>query len=167
MSSSSLTFRRMQNEQSVAAQATLGPVPEAQFYIPATESAARPRWTLKQGDGFLVVDSHGDIGASAGGPDGFFYRDTRYLSHFEMLINGMQPLLLGSNLADDNAVFGVDLTNPDIYYSNRIILQKSLLHVARTVFLWQADVFHRFTVRNYASYRVLLLLSLPSHRDFA
>jgi glycogen debranching enzyme len=157
----------MQSEQSVAAQATLGPVPEAEFYIPATESGARPRRTMKQGDGFLVVDSHGDIGAAAGGPDGFFHQDTRYLSHFEMLINGMQPLLLGSNLADDNAVFSIDLTNPDIYYNNRIILQKSLLHVARTVFLWQADVFHRFTVRNYASYRVLLLLSLTFDSDFA
>jgi hypothetical protein len=37
------------------------------FYIPATASPSRPRRTLKYGDSFAVVDSHGDIGASRGG----------------------------------------------------------------------------------------------------
>jgi N-terminal domain of (some) glycogen debranching enzymes len=34
----------------------------------------------------------------AGGQDGIFNTDTRYLSRLELLLNGMQPLLLGSNL---------------------------------------------------------------------
>ena len=122
---------------------------------------------MKHGDCFVMLDSHGDIGASHGGPDGLFYLDTRYLSHFEVLINGVQTLLLGSNLADDNAVLGVDLTNPDIYYSNRLILEKSLLHISRTVFLSEDTLFHRFAVRNYASYQVRLLLSLTFDSDFA
>jgi hypothetical protein len=55
------------------------PLPEASFYIPATEPTTRLRRTMKQDDCFIVFDSHGDIGASPGGPDGLFYRDTRYL----------------------------------------------------------------------------------------
>jgi glycogen debranching enzyme len=161
------TLKRMLNEKADAVPEPSGPALEAPFYIPATESATRSRHTLKHGDGFIVVDSHGDIGASAGGPDGFFYRDTRHLSHFEMLINGMQPLLLGSNLADDNALLSVDLANPDIYYDNRVILQKNLLHICRTVFLSKAHLFHRFAIRNYGSYRVVLLLSLTFDADFA
>ena len=51
---------------------------EAPFYIPATGSASRPRRTLKHNDTFAVFDSHGDIGASGGGPDGLFDCDTRY-----------------------------------------------------------------------------------------
>jgi glycogen debranching enzyme len=86
--------------------------------------------------------------------------DTRYLSHFELLINGLQPLLLGSNLSDDNCVLSVDLTNPDIYYDKRILLQKNLLHVARTVFVWRSTLFHRFAVRNFSADRVRLLLSI-------
>jgi hypothetical protein len=35
----------------------------------------------------------------------------------------------------------VDLTNPDIYYDTRILLQKNLLHVARTVFVWRSTYF--------------------------
>ena len=73
-------------------------IPEARFYIPATGPATRPRRTLKYGDTFIVVDSHGDIGASAGGTDGLFHCDTRFLSHLELLLNGLQPLLLGSNV---------------------------------------------------------------------
>src|SRR5271168_986593 len=143
------------------------PLSEASFYIPVTEPATRLRRTMKQDDCFLVFDSHGDIGASPGGPDGLFNRDTRYLSHFELLINGLQPLLLGSNLSDDNCVLSVDLTNPDIYYDNRIILQKNLLHVARTVFVWRSALFHRFAVRNFGAERIRLLLSITFDNDFA
>jgi glycogen debranching enzyme len=141
--------------------------PETSFYVPATETTTRPRCTMKHDDCFLVLDSHGDIGASLGGPDGLFNCDTRYLSHFELLINGLQPLLLGSNLSDDNCVLSVDLTNPDIYYDKRIILQKNLLHVARTVFVWRSTLFHRFVVRNFSSDRVRLLLSITFDSDFA
>src|SRR5580698_4583928 len=101
---------------------------EASFYVAATEPTIRLRRTMKHDDCFLVFDSHGDIGASSGGPDGLFKCDTRYLSHFELLINGLQPLLLGSNLSDDNCILSVDLTNPDIYHEKRLILQKDLLH---------------------------------------
>jgi glycogen debranching enzyme len=91
----------------------LDAIPEARFYIPAT-GPTRPRRVLKHGDTFIVVDSHGDIGASPGGTDGLFHCDTRFLSHLELLLNGMQPLLLGSNVRDDNTQLTVDLTNPDI-----------------------------------------------------
>ena len=67
-------------------------------------SATRPRRTLKYGDTFIVADSHGDIGACAGGPDGLFHCDTRFLSRLELLHQRLQPLLLGSNVRDDNTL---------------------------------------------------------------
>jgi len=68
------------------ADVSLAPVAvEAPFYIPATDAPARPRRNLKHNDTFAVFDSHGDIGASAGGEDGLFDCDTRYLSHLELL----------------------------------------------------------------------------------
>src|SRR5580700_1379548 len=48
------------------------------FYIPATSPETRLRRTLKHDDTFLVIDAHGDLGASAGTGDGLFYRDTRF-----------------------------------------------------------------------------------------
>ena len=47
-------------------------VSESPFYIPMTGPATRLRRSLKHDDTFIVLDSHGDIGASAGGPDGLF-----------------------------------------------------------------------------------------------
>src|SRR3954462_15921505 len=90
------------------------PVGEPPFYIPMTGPAARPRRALKHDDTFVVLDSHGDIGASAGGPDGLFNADTRFLARLELGLHDVQPLLLGSNLRDDNSALTVDLTNPDI-----------------------------------------------------
>src|SRR5260370_35091128 len=97
-------------------------VAEAPFYIPATGSATRPRRTLKYGDTFAVVDTYGDIGASAGDVDGLFHNDTRFLSHLELLVNGEQPLLLGSNLRDDNTLLSVNLTNPNFFADGRSVL---------------------------------------------
>ena len=90
--------------QIIATPQTVELVAEAPFYIPMTGPAARPRRSLKHDDTFIVLDSHGDIGASAGGPDGLFNADTRYLARLELVLDDVQPLLLGSNLRDDNSV---------------------------------------------------------------
>ena len=133
-----------------AAQALhVDPIPEAPFYIAVADAASRSRRTLKSGDTFVVMDSHGDIGASAGGPDGLFHCDTRYLSRLELTINELQPLLLGSNLRDDNALLSIDLTNPDIFSDQRIVLPKDTLHIVRTVFLWRGTAYQRLGLRNF------------------
>ncbi|HLQ90151.1 MAG TPA: amylo-alpha-1,6-glucosidase [Xanthobacteraceae bacterium] len=140
---------------------------EVPFYIPATGPATRPRRTLKYGDTFIVLDSHGDIGASAGGTDGLFHADTRYLSRLELLLNGLQPLLLGSNLRDDNAWLTVDQTNPDFYRDDRIILEKDTVHVVRTIFLWRATAYQRLAIRNYGDRPLNLRLTIMFDADFA
>ena len=61
---------------------------EGPFYISAEAPQTRARHTLKQGDTFIVLDNHGDIGATAGATtDGLFCRDTRFLSRLELLVS--------------------------------------------------------------------------------
>src|SRR3954449_12619935 len=76
--------------------------------------------TLKHGDAFAVLDGYGDIGTAQGTAEGLFYRDTRYLSHYELRIEGKRPLLLSSTMHEDKAAFSVDLTNPDVCLLNTI-----------------------------------------------
>jgi glycogen debranching enzyme len=140
---------------------------EVPYYIPATVTATRPRRALKHGDTFIVVDSHGDIGASPGGSDGLFHADTRFLSHLELRLNGVQPLLLGSNVRDDNTLLAVDLTNPDLYVDQQIVLEKDIVHVARTLFLWRGTAYQRIAVRNHGLKPVEITLSLRFDNDFA
>src|SRR5215470_6834972 len=105
------------------------PAPETPFSVQATGPVGRSRRSLKHNDTFLVLDTHGDIGASAGGTDGLFQCDTRFLSRLELLINGMQPLLLASSLSDDNFLLTVDLTNPDIAVDGHVLFQKDMVHI--------------------------------------
>src|SRR5260370_13038997 len=90
--------------------------------MPMMGLATRPRWTLKHDDTFIVLDSHGDIGASAGGPDGLFNADTRYLARLELVLDKVQPLLLGSNLRYDNSALAGLLTNPAINRGGRTLI---------------------------------------------
>ena len=142
-------------------------VSESPFYIPMTGPAARPRRSLKHDDTFIVLDSHGDIGASAGGPDGLFNADTRYLARLELVLDDVQPLLLGSNLRDDNSALTVDLTNPDIYRNGRIVLQKDMLHIVRTIFLWRGTAYQRIGLQNHGENPASFDLTLLFDNDFA
>jgi glycogen debranching enzyme len=144
------------------------PPAEAPFYIGATEQpASRPTRVLKYGDSFIVLDSRGDITAASGGLAGLFHCDTRYLSRLEVLVNETHPLLLGSNLRDDNSAFVVDLTNPDLYADQHLQLEKDTVHILRTIFLWRGTAYQRLAVRNYGDHAVDLRLLILFANDFA
>ena len=140
---------------------------EDALHCPVTQSASRPRLALKHNDTFIVLDTHGDIGASPGGTDGLFYRDTRYLARLQLLLNDTQPLLLGSNLRDDNAALAVDLTNPDVFSDQQIVLEKDTVHILRTTFLWRDTAYQRLAIRNYGNRPVEIRLSILFASDFA
>ncbi|QPF86660.1 amylo-alpha-1,6-glucosidase [Bradyrhizobium genosp. L] len=151
----------------ITARITEQIVVESSFYIPMTGPAARPRRSLKHDDTFIVLDSHGDIGASAGGPDGLFNADTRYLARLEMVLEEVQPLLLGSNLRDDNSSLTVDLTNSDVYRNDRLVLQKDTLHIVRSIFLWRGTAYQRIGLQNHGEHAASFDLTLLFDNDFA
>src|SRR5580692_10370868 len=153
--------------QIISTSQTIEVVVEQPFYIPMTGPAARPRRSLKHDDTFIVLDCHGDIGASAGGPDGLFNADTRYLARLELVLDDVQPLLLGSNMRDDNSALTVDLTNPDIYRHGRIVLQKDILHIVRTLFLWRGTAYQRIGLQNHGENLASFDLTLLFDNDFA
>ncbi|MEE9251306.1 MAG: glycogen debranching N-terminal domain-containing protein, partial [Alphaproteobacteria bacterium] len=100
-----------ENPSSEPLDAVVSESPLVHFYIPATSSflERRPR-TLKHGDTFAVFDHYGDIVAGDGSPEGLYHEDTRFLSGFQLLINGRRPLLLSSTVQDNNVLLMVDLT---------------------------------------------------------
>jgi glycogen debranching enzyme len=79
----------------------------------------------------------------------------------------MPPLLLGSNLRDDNSVLTVDLTNPDIYFDQHLALPKDTMHIVRTLFLWRGGAYHRLGIQNHGDARIKISLSLSFDNDFA
>ena len=141
--------------------------PEALFSVQATGPTARSRRSLKHDDTFLVLDAHGDVGASAGGPDGLFHCDTRFLSRLELLINGVQPLLLASSLSNDNFLLTVDLSNPDIVVDGHVLFPKDMIHIVRSTFIWNKTVHQRIGVRNHGISPVMFDLTVKFGSDFA
>ena len=146
--------------------AIAAPVEETPFYIAARGALEAARRVLKHGDTFAVFDSFGDIGALATGEDGVFHRDTRHLSRCEFKLNGLQPLLLGSNIRDDNLILTVDLTNPDVYFDKKLVLPKDAVHIIRSIFLWDGTAYQRFGARNFGEHSADLTLSLSFASDF-
>jgi glycogen debranching enzyme len=151
----------------IAPKAVLDSIPETPFHIMATDLATRARRTLKHGDTFAVFDSHGDIGASSGGPDGLFHNDTRFLSQLTFLLNDCEPLLLNFSLRDDNTLLAADLTNPDILVDGQIVICQHTVHIVRTIFLWRDHAYQRFAIRNYGDRAVDLRFTINFDNDFA
>jgi glycogen debranching enzyme len=159
-------LRKAEETESLKSGQTTEAVAEP-FYIASRGPSSRPRRTLKDADTFAVFDSHGDMGASAGGPDGLFDHDTRYLSRLELLINGMQPLVLGSSVRDDNLTLTVDLTNPDVFQDGRIVLARDTIHIVRTTYLWKNAAHQRIAIVNHGAATEAFRLVLTFGNDFA
>src|ERR687897_1023270 len=140
-------------DQPAGAEALSRPAPAVEFYIPATSSLQerRPR-TLKHGDTFGVFDHYGNIVPGEGSPEGIYHKDTRYLSSLQLLINDRRPLLLSSNVQDNNALLTADLTNPDFFADGRLDLPRNTIHIVRARYIWEGCAHERLAVRNFAGH---------------
>jgi glycogen debranching enzyme len=138
------------------------------FYIPATATTSlyRPR-ALKSRHTFLVADHHGDCQALGPTAEGLFHEDTRYLSLLTVAFNGHRPLLLSSMVTEDNTVFTVDLTNPDIYAEGRVVLSRDTVHIQRSKVLAAGLLAEQVRVHNYALEPVEIELRVEFDADFA
>jgi glycogen debranching enzyme len=143
------------------------PEPLPEHYIEAhTSLVERPLRTLKEGDAFLVSDHYGDCGAGNESPQGLYFRDTRYLSRFELRMDGYRPLFLGSAIHGDNAVLSVDLTNPDTQPSGEKGIPRDTISVERTKFLWAGVCYERIGLRNYDSRHREFTIQIYFDADF-
>jgi len=140
-----------------------------QFYILATASKTTERTAvLQHNDTFAVFDLHGDIGAFGTSEQGLYHEGTRYISRFHLRMNGRRPLLLSARVKDDNELFGVDLTNPDMPFEDGDhLLLRDLIHVFRSRFLWDSTWHECIRLWNYNTVNVRLALTFDIESDFA
>jgi glycogen debranching enzyme len=140
-----------------------------QFYILATASRAAERTAvLKHDDTFAVFDYSGDVGALGAGEQGLYHEDTRYLSRFQLRLNGRRPLLLSARVKEDNELFGADLTNPDIPLADGDhMLSRDVVHLFRARFLWRGTWHERLRLCNYSRGPVHVSLTFDVGADFA
>jgi glycogen debranching enzyme len=131
------------------------------------ERSKAPVRVLKHGDSFAVFDPHGDIVPIPASEHGLYHSGTRFLSRFELVLGGRQPLLLSSTISDDNAVFTADLTNPDVVKDGRVMLARGVLHLFRSRVLWNGSWIEYLRVSNHGLHPIEAPLSFRFDADFA
>ena len=139
-----------------------------EFYIRSSSPRVDVRTrVLKQGDTFAVFDRFGDIETFGTGELGLYYQDTRFLSRLTLRLGKDRPLLLSSNVREDNAVMAVDATNPDAWRNSELVVPRGTVHVFRSKILWEKTCHERLRIHNYGRAPVDLSLSIEFDADFA
>ena len=143
--------------------------PQENYHIEATESLVeRTLRSLKHNDLFAIFDQQGNFKGGPDGPDGLFYKDTRFLSEMTLTLGGAEPLQLGSVVLDDNGAMVVDLTNADLHSSaGRMWLQRETVHLSRFKFLSDNTSYERLRLHAYSVIGRPVPLSVTFDADFA
>jgi glycogen debranching enzyme len=131
---------------------------------PGERRGLLPRFTLKDGNTFLLADALGDI---QGSDDGLFLNDTRMLSRFELGVADRRPSLLGAAISQDNTVFRAHLTNSPLPALGERAIPKGVIHIERIRFLWDACLYERLKLTNFSDHDADLPLRMGFAADFA
>lgn len=137
------------------------------YYISATSTYADDRVrVLNDADTFGVFDRWGDIQPLGQEIQGLYHEGTRFLSHFEMQVNGERPVLLSSTIKEKNEVLSVDLTNSDFVPSDAEQIQKGNLSIDRRKFIKHGSCYETIQITNYDTKPHHCEISFFAHADF-
>jgi glycogen debranching enzyme len=138
------------------------------YYILATSPLAdEDTRVLKDADTFAVFDHYGDIKPVGLGEEGLYHEGTRYLSCLVLSLGEDRPLFLSSTVKEDNDILAVDLTNPDLFDADRVLIPRGTLHLFRSKFLWRGACYERLRIRNYGLVPLRISFSFQFENDFA
>ncbi|MBV8771358.1 MAG: amylo-alpha-1,6-glucosidase [Deltaproteobacteria bacterium] len=134
----------------------------------SAQTSHRATRVLVNGDSFAVFEVGGDILETPDEHLGFFHRDTRYLSRFELKIAGATPYYLNSYPSQENAQLQINLSNPDLgFRGDEIQLPRNSIQLERNWVIAGPALFHKLKVRNYARARIEISLDFLFGVDFA
>ncbi len=97
---------------------------------------------------------------------GIFHEGTRFVSRWKLEINGVSPLLLSSNVREDNDFLVVDLANPPLITAEDKAISQGTVHLVRTSFLWEGDCFERIEISNFALKPIAICLEISFGADY-
>lgn len=138
-----------------------------QWYVLATSSRTDDsKRVLKQGETFALFDRYGDIQHIGIGDHGLYHAGTRFLSHLELTINQRRPLLLNSTVISDNSIMTVDVTTPDLFDGDMLILPKGTLHIFRSKVICNGVYHEHIRVQNFCTDKTSFTLELAFNADY-
>jgi glycogen debranching enzyme len=114
---------------------------------PGPRRGLLPRFTLKDGDTFLLADALGDIHDA---DDGLFADDTRILSKFQLSIADRPVSLLGAAVSGDNTTFVAHLTNRPLPALGERVIPQGVIHIERQRTLSGGRLYEQLTLTNFS-----------------
>lgn len=125
---------------------------------------------IKENDMFLLTDESGQIPDQHPYGPGLYTKDTRFLSRFDLRINGEEPVLLASD-ADNTSVAEMLLTNPHMEHENEagekvVTLWRESIEMKRRRFIWDGVLYEQIHVKSYHPQQTAFNISLQLDADF-
>lgn len=138
-----------------------------QQYIAADSTYADDKvLVLNHADTFGIFDRWGDISLIGKSIQGIYYAGTRYVSELELKINGERPILLSSAVKEKNETLYANLTNPDIFVGEEIVLAKGAIHIGRSKFVKDGMCHEKIIFTNYDINKHELFITYSINADF-
>ena len=138
-----------------------------QWYVSATlaRTETSPQ-VLKNDETFAIFDRFGDSQVLVPGEQGIYHEDTRYLSFYELLVDGLRPLYLGSTVRDDGSLLIIDLMNPDLPRENGQRIEKGTVHIFRAKLVWDGSCYEHIRLVNHGREALSLEVTLTFLAEF-
>ncbi|NNV05111.1 amylo-alpha-1,6-glucosidase [Geobacillus sp. C56-T2] len=121
---------------------------------------------IKENDVFLLTDREGNIPEHHPYGLGLYTKDTRFLSKWDLRINGEKPVLLSSDAAE-NYVATILLTNPHMEKNGEVVLWRESLEIERKRFIYDNALYETIKLKNYHPKPVRFEMSVHLDADFA
>ena len=138
-----------------------------QWYVSATLARVEESpQVLKNNDTFAMFDRFGDAQVVVPGEQGIYHEDTRYLSFYELLIDGLRPLYLGSTIKGDSSLLIIDLMNPDLPQPDNRRIDKGTVHVFRAKLMWDDSCYEHIRLTNHGGKPVAVKLTIAFAADY-
>jgi len=123
------------------------------------------RLTIKEDDLFVYCNMQGNIPVDNTSGLGFYTSDTRFLSCWELLLNGREPILLSTSAQRDYMAH-IELTNADIREGEELKIPQETINIRRLRVL-SGGLLERVRIKNYNPVPVELKLEMAFFADFA
>ena len=128
--------------------------------------SALERSVLKEGPIFLVADRVGDVKAFNLDGHGLYYRDTRFLSLFELSIPGTRLTLLSAT-GELNFMNTLQFANDTLIGPNgEVVAEPRTISIRRNRFVFDGALHERLGLLNYNQHHVTLTVRFTVGSDF-
>jgi glycogen debranching enzyme len=142
--------------------------PEEEYYLLTSASVQRrPQFLLNHAESFAIFDLAGDVPLARREAYGLFHCGTRFLSRYEMRLNGQLPLLLNTATTYEGSGLVTYLSNADEVHQGQVLLLRDTVAVRRDKTLFAGTLYESIQLHNFGQEPLSLELRFLCEADFA